>query len=205
MNHVLSNINAIDDSDTFYNFKCKIGDLKNIITVQNQDYTIISQNIRGIYANFDDFLANVSILDINPDLVILSECKLNIDKHIPQIIGYNSFQTSKHLNQSDGVVAYVKTTLAANVSEVYLKHASCLQISTPQLTVLGIYRSPSNRKAEQFIDSLCTHLELIKGTKNIIVTGDININLIYSNDEQSYERSNRLNYLEMLASQIILF
>lgn len=201
MNNVLNNLNAIDESETCSNYICKIEDLQKFITVKRTDFTLVSQNIRSVYANFDDFLTNISVLDFDTDLFILSECQLDSNKHIPQITGYSSSQTSLHLNKCDGVIAYMKTSLSAYVIEVNLKHASCLQISTPKLTILGIYRSPSNRDADEFIYSLKDHLELIKGTSNVILTGDININLIPRQDEQPFERRNRLNYLEMLESQ----
>ena len=79
MDNVLNHLNAIDNSETSSSFGCKIEDLKNILTVKSTDFTLVSQNIRGIYANFDDFQANLSILNFNTDLIILSECQINPD------------------------------------------------------------------------------------------------------------------------------
>jgi hypothetical protein len=112
--------------------------------------------------------------------------------------------TCNNLNQNDGVVAYVKTHLNASIREVKLVHASCLQIKINNTIILGIYRSPSNTNALQFIDSLSNYLDKIKSFSNIVITGDININLIPRESEAQYESLNRLNYLNMLSTHGLL-
>lgn len=44
----------------------------------------------------------------------------------------------------------------------------------------------------------------MKSTKNIIITGDININIAEKTNEKSFEQANRLNYLNMLAMHGLL-
>lgn len=181
-----------------------VEDFLKTVTVHTTDFTIVSQNIRSIYANLDDVLLNLSKLKFNPTLIILTECRLNHNKLTPQISGYLDSQTTKHLNKADGVVAYISNEHCATIKEVNLSNASCLQITIDDLTILGIYRSPSITDANDFILSLDNHLEQIKLSKNIIITGDLNINLIYKAEEQSHERSNRLNYLNMLGMHGLL-
>lgn len=101
--------------------------------------------------------------------------------------------------QNDGVVIYVKNTLQHQVKEIKLTQASCLQVDVLNNTILCIYRSPSVTNAESFINSLSSHIETISRQKNIIVAGDININIIPKPIETSYEHSNRINYLNMLS------
>lgn len=70
--------------------------------------------------------------------------------------------------------------------------------------ILCIYRSPSYTNAQDFINSLDKYLDLQRTQKNLIVTGDININIKLKNDEPPRERKNRTSYLDMLAAYGIL-
>lgn len=192
-------MNEIDKTVVATAFKCRTDELSILMPVRVSDFVIVSQNIRSVYANLADFQLNLCALKTKVDLIILTECRLHIDKHIPQMNDFKAFNTTKHLNQADGVVAYIRDTYEASITEICLTHASCLQITTSDLTIIGIYRSPSVRNADDFINSLNSHLSSISNCRNVIITGDININLIFTPEETAQERSNRTNYLNMLA------
>lgn len=204
MDSLLTSIQEIDKSNTAFSIQCDIVDLAHHIQIKEQDLTIISQNICSIYSNIEDLQLNLTYLNFTPDLLILTECWLSSNKPIPCLDYYTSFQTTNHLNKNDGVVTYIKPSISANIEEINLTQASCIQIEIENNIVLGIYRSPSNRNADLFIDSLSSHLNTIKSYKNIIITGDININLIPKPCDNSYELSNRINFLNMLAMHGIL-
>lgn len=201
MDNTLETITEIDNTEIAQVSNLSLHTFNTSIQLKNTDFTIISQNIRSIYSNFTDFQLNLAYLKFAVDLVVLSECRLNTNKNIPQLNNYSAYHTTKHLNKADGVVVYVCSKHNFKVKEIRLTHASCLQVNIkPDLIVIGIYRSPSNTNADDFINSLSLHLDTISSSnKNVIITGDININLIPKQEEQSYERSNRLNYLNMLA------
>ncbi|KAG7313027.1 hypothetical protein JYU34_000107 [Plutella xylostella] len=198
MDSVLSNMNEIDSVKIAHAFTCDIDKLNKHILVKNSNLTIISQNIRSIYANFDDLQLTLASLDFNVDILVLTECRLS-ENTIPKLDNYTSYYTTHHLNQNDGVVIYINSQLTATVKEVKLVQASCLQVELKNMTVLGIYRSPSNKNADLFINSLSSQLDTIKSNKNIIITGDININIIPKQVEDTYERNNRINYLDILS------
>lgn len=50
----------------------------------------------------------LSAFDFETDVIILTECRLNANKPIPQLPNYQSYHTTRQLNQNDGVVVYVK-------------------------------------------------------------------------------------------------
>jgi hypothetical protein len=204
MNNSLSNINEIDRTDVAVSFKCQSNKLASVITIQASDLTVISQNIRSIYANLDDLRLNLCNFNFETDVIILTECQLDSNKNVPQIENYTSFHTTKHVNKADGVVAFIKNTHKASVKEIILNHASGLQIVIDNVIIIGTYRSPSIGNADEFIHSLNLYLDTIKRCKNVILTGDINISLIYNPDEASQGRSNRFNYLNMLATHGML-
>lgn len=138
------------------------------------------------------------------DILILTECRLDSKKPIPQINNYHCFATNRKLNQNDGVVVYVRKSLKAKVREICLTQASCLELEVLDNIVLCIYRSPSNTNTETFIDSLNSHLNTLKSHNNIIIAGDININLIPRDNDPAYIYNNRANYLNMLSLYGIL-
>lgn len=200
----LQTLNEFDQTAISYSTQCDVEDLTNIKLVHKGDFTVVTQNIRSIYNNFDDFQITLSQFNFCIDILILTECRLNSTKEVPRLANYNVFTTSHHLNQNDGVVIYVKKSLRVNMKEIRLEHASCLQLNMDETIILGIYRSPSNPNAINFINSLNYHLETIKLHKNIIITGDININIINKLNENSYEYNNRYNYLLMLSTHGLL-
>lgn len=205
MDSSLSTLNEIDDIKIARAIQCDIEDLARNIPVKDNDLKIMSQNIRSIYANIDGLNANLIAVDVIPDILILTECRLNPDKPTPILANYTSYETTNKLNQNDGVVVYVRNEIIVKkVKEVKLDHASCVQIDTFNSSILGIYRSPSNINADIFINSLNSHLESLKLYKNIILTGDININLIAHDSERAYERNNRINYLNMLSMHSLM-
>lgn len=196
--------NELDNAEIAYSFECATTELSKKLCVKPADLTIISQNIRSIYKNLADLQSNVTLLKFEPDVIVLTECRLTQHKPIPCLQNYNSFATTIHLNQNDGVTTYVKNTHRTIFKEINLTHASCLQINIYNTIILCIYRSPSNHCAERFINSLNTYLESIKSFETIVIVGDININTLPRTSEICQERNNRLNYLNMLSMHGLL-
>lgn len=195
----LNMLNELDRNKISNSVQCNIQDLDKYISLKNSDLKIISQNIRSVYCNLDDLQVSLAQLSFEADIIILTECRLDSNKPIPQITNYMSFSTMHNCNQNDGVVTYIKIPLKADVEEIKLVQASCLQIKICNHVILGIYRSPAMRNASNFIDSLNNHLEVLKSHSNITITGDINIHLIPKLKEESDIRKNRLEYLNMLS------
>jgi hypothetical protein len=183
----------------YRSLECNIEDLKLFLPRSCSNFTVVTQNIRSIYGNHDDLQLNLSQMNFEADIVVLTECRLNPNKSIPNLNNYTSYYTLRQLNQNDGVVAYVNNNRQAHVTELNLTHASGMQIICSNCTILGIYRSPSTSNADDFLNSISSHLESIASHKNIVIIGDININLIHKTNENTYERNNRLRYLEVLA------
>lgn len=107
------------------------------------------------------------------------------------------------INQNDGVVVYIKKLLQGKFKEVGLINASCRQQQSVN-TILCIYRSPSNINATGFIESLSSHLDSLTGYNNIIIAGDINVNIAPTEIKPTHEYNNRANYLSALSSCRIL-
>lgn len=199
----IDNLNTIQELDSLQiceAFKCNIQEIDQYISSStHNNLIVITQNIRSIYRNFDDLQVTLSQLNYEVDILILTECRLDSNKQLPLLNNYTSFQSYSMLNQNDGVVIYIKNQHTAKITELSLTNATGLQIELYNFVFLAIYRSPSYHYADGFINSLNAHLEKISHFKNIIVIGDININLISTEKEKTHERRNRLNYLNVLS------
>lgn len=128
MANLLQTISEIDSFELARTVSCDCAELERHVKIQKGDFTIVSQNIRSIYCNFDDFMLNLCNFTFETDLLILTECRLNDNKRTPQLNNYFSYYTVRQLNQNDGVVVYIKKTLKHKVKEISLEHASCLQL-----------------------------------------------------------------------------
>lgn len=199
MDSLLTTLQEVDKTEIAMSFNCDIENLSKYIHINKTDLTIITQNIRSIYKNLDDLQITLSSLKYDIDFLILTECRLDSKKPLPKINNYSSFSTTRHVNQNDGVTIFYKNNLKPKIKEVILQEASCLQIEIFNYAILGIYRSPSNVNPEKFTVSLHEHLDSLKTFKNIIITGDININLIPKINETNFEYNNRMHYINMLS------
>lgn len=204
MSDTIYTLNEIDNLEIARAFECDPNQLDRHLHVSRNDLTIISQNIRSIYCNFDDFLLTLTTLKFEVDVIILTECRLDFNKPIPILPNYHSYSTKHQLNQNDGVVVFVKSTLRHKVQEIKITHGSCIQLDILNNTILCIYRSPSNSNSEMFLNSLCSHIETLQTKKGIIIAGDININIATKQTESYQEKRNRTLYLDTLSSYGIL-
>lgn len=174
---------------------------KDIFANLDQQTKILSQNIRSINHNFDDLQALISRFDIDFDIIVLTECWLTENTFVPTIPGYNITTSNRHINQNDGIVLYIKSDLAFKTTEpIECQEANCL-VSTlgVEYAIISIYRPPSFRNTDNFTSSLDQILSNLKNYKNVIVLGDMNINII--NDSCDHSST---DYLDMLTSHGLL-
>lgn len=203
-NTPLQTLQELDDIEIAKSMECSIEHINKIINIKQTKIHIIAQNIRSIYANFVDFEITLSQLKFGIDIIVFSECRLNFNKPIPLLHNYTSYHTTYKQNQNDGVVVYIRNDHQAKVIEIKLTHASCLEITTHDFKILAIYRSPSIADATDFINSLTSHLYSITTKHSIIITGDLNINIIQREPKTTYERNNMQHYLTSLSTYGIL-
>lgn len=139
-------------------------------------------------------------LNIECDVVVLTECWLLGTSIIPQLDGYHSYATKTHLRQNDGVVIYIRNTLNVNVEEPEFTDGNCIVTKLDNHTaIISIYRSPAIRNIDNFLYSLDNILSKLNTFKNVVLIGDINIPINSSKLDLSGER-----YLTIAASHGLL-
>lgn len=157
---------------------CYVEECKNIVYTGNKALTLLTQNIRSIARNFDGFQVLLQNLGICCDIIVLTECWLSKKAaNIPSLDGYNLHKSDRTFNQNDGIVVYIKNNLKTVVDEPHFLDCNCLIIKiTPDTVVIAIYRPPS-QSIDGFLDSLNINLQKLSSFKNIMLIGDININI----------------------------
>lgn len=139
------------------------------------------------------FLTVLTRINLQCDVIILTECWLSHCTVTPVIDGYNSFSTNNAYNQNDGIVVYVKECYNVKIEEPTFTNANCLVIKLNSNTVIvSVYRSPSCRNIKNFCENLDLVLTNLKIFDNIIVIGDLNIDINRINPDTSH-------YLDLLA------
>jgi exonuclease III len=198
MNEQINIINELDKTNNFNTVSCSVGDLQKHLPPKKSSFTLVTQNIRSIHkrSNIDDTDINLTMLDQSIDFITLTECRICPGKPLPCKDNYFTYSTTKKTNQNDGVVVFVKKNTKHSVKEISLYGASCLEVTTPFFIMICIYRTHFEKNPEKFIYSLDLYLNSPHLKNKVILTGDININIL---DEQQNNGSSDI-YLNMLAS-----
>lgn len=170
---------------------------KSLLISSEEQFRALTLNIRSLNHNFDELQVLLVRLDLEFDVIVLTECWLNGNKGVPSLLNYKAVSTERNFNQNDGVVIYIKNQLTFNTYEPNnIKDANCLVTTLGmEYAIISIYRPPSYRRLDDFISSLDSILTDHKRFKNIILIGDININIIDTDQANNYS-----SYLDMLAS-----
>lgn len=194
MDSLLQTNTDIDNIQVAQAFMCSPEDCHRHITT-SKHLTILTQNIRSIYKNLDNFQVTLNSIKVECDVLVMTECHLSDYKPIPTLsINYNTYYTKNTINQCDGVIFYVHKKHNCKIFEPCIKNASCLVLTLKDTVIIGIYRTPSIRNTDDFIYSLQTLLNTYDKFQNIIVTGDINIDIKLDATDR-----NLPNYLTSLA------
>ena len=161
-------------------------------------------NIRSLQKNFDLFYEALQLLPTLPQIICISETKINKEPLTNISISNYSFVCANSNTRAGGVGFYLNNSISYKlIGKNLLKTASCedfwVSINFPgirhTIIIAVIYRHP-NSNANTFIEALNKKRCEFKSNKYYMyVFGDININ-IYNN--QSYSISDE--YLSMLAS-----
>lgn len=180
---------------------CSVESCKSILASNyKHNLNILTQNIRSITKNFDAFEVFLKRLDLPCEIYILTETWNSKAANFPPLLSYDLHYTREHRNQNDGIVMYTKQGLNCSVEEVALNDATCIALVIENHTVvIGIYRSPSQRSIDTFLLSLDKLLTQYKNYRNLIVAGDLNIDIKPNNEDKNSE-----GYLNLLASHGIL-
>lgn len=162
-----------------------------------RDLNVIHVNICGITTNFNNLLAFLQSLEVDFDLVVLSETHIFNNIQQFHIAGYDTFYNESKINRCDGTIIYAKSGLVLHSEIIIINETKFLRITLEKNSVtIGVvahYRLPSLSQ-----DTFISDLELLLGNFNQcsveIFVGDTNLNIL---DARS---KNISKYLGLLGS-----
>lgn len=173
--------------------ECSVEDCS--MSIPSHSLKVLTQNIRSIGKNFDEVVILLERLKTDIDIIVLTECWLHFASALPMLDEYSCHANKVYFNQNEGVVVYAKANLAISVEEPSTKQFNCLILKNgTDCAIIAIYRSPSNKNLNIFFESLNEVLSGLATFKNLILTGDLNIDIVDDLDRNS------ANYLDLLSS-----
>lgn len=191
--------NELDALNVAEVFTCLPEECLKFIDPSKYSLKIIHQNIRSINKNIDQFVVMLEITKMNYDVIILSECWLSKLSNLPELTGYLSCKSLNNRNQNDGVVVYFKRHLDLTFTCPNFSEANCVLLKNDNLAILAIYRSPANKCLNGFFCDLNNSLSTLKSSRNVLLIGDINIDISSANTDL-----NKGKYLNLISSHGLL-
>ena len=120
-----------ENSIEFNSIKQKeLNDIYSLKIFQNeQNFTIFAMNIRSLKKNFDFLTTELSVANIQIDIIILVETWGDGNKeHFFNIKGYKQLSHTNNNNIAGGIVIYIKETLFFTKEKNIFKTADALSI-----------------------------------------------------------------------------
>lgn len=199
---IMANIHLSRDLDEYKiseSFECTVEEAGTYIDVHTRKLSVVCQNIRSIDRNLPQLEILLSRLKINTDILILTECWLNKINYMPSLNNYSTHCSQFNKSQNEGVVVFLRSDITATVSEPPPFEGNCLIIKLGLETVIvAVYRPPSYRLLDNFLKSIDEIISPLRSFKNIILTGDFNINIANSINNNAEEYLDLLAYHELL-------
>ena len=144
-------------------------------------------NIRSLHKNFDELHEFVSLLPFKPDVICLSESRINQPLKNIRLQGYN-FLNAKPGKKAGGVAVYLSMKFnftQLKSFQLYSTQSIWLKIwnnnSTKTILIGSIYRHPTE-DSNKFLNDFSDCMEKLADEKELFyIIGDINIDINKTN------------------------
>lgn len=160
-------------------------------------FRIIHNNIRSVEKNLDEFKINLRTCIDKFHVVVLTETFQISDLRVYHIDGYTSVYNGGTYNKNDGVIIYIREDLEYRHRIVPIGDITALEVDIQLLgkiiRITGIYRSPQIC-TQRFNQDLFCNLENADECDQHVLVGDMNVDLMASNDVVVEEYKNILSY-----------
>lgn len=163
---------------------------------------VIHLNIRSIRKNWEEFYIQMKEYTEKFDIIILTEIAIfEHENMLYNIEGYTGIFYNRKLMKGGGIAVFLKDNLQGSIVKIeqnmYSKHEIIhfkLNIKGKIIHILAVYRPPDTNKAE-FIRQIELELVKINDKENVVLIGDINIDI--SKENNVYVNS----YCDILANE----
>lgn len=165
----------------------------------NSEFSCISLNVRSMRTNWNAFVLYVDDFLSSIDVIML--CEINITKeenHLYEIEGYNREFFNRSNSGGGGVAVYIKNDVlyekVERMTNLYENISLNVKRGNFEASIISIYRPPKSN-VNCFIRELSEHVDAVGARRNLIVMGDVNINI--KDENNTYV----CDYLSMIASK----
>lgn len=163
---------------------------------------MLHQNIRGVHKNLAELQVAMKTLKTLPQVIVLTETRKT--KQAELIPGYHYFYNEGNINKCDGVIVYVSKNIdnfdnnrdhtVVQIGEIKVVETVINCNDANRLHLTSVYRSPQV-PTENFVREFKSYLTKCQKYKNLIVIGDINIDIF--NENVDVYRDYMDNYAEL--------
>ena len=191
-----NNISILNYTDNYYTT-----DHFNDTIYSENSLTIISLNINSLKKHNDTFYTFLSSLKYEPDVIILTEIRHNIEEILNKYYDGYAYHIQYPINNRCGGVALL---IKRGIDYAIIKHninsqfieTLVAKIKTNQgyTYVTGIYKHPS-LNIKEFQSLISKHINDIPSRCTLIIAGDINIDLLKIKEDNQVK-----NYFDKIQS-----
>ena len=204
----LTKIINIDLNESSISIKSKYhnaDDLKTFLKRHTNKLTILSLNIDSLSSKIDELNILINTLaesDVQINVICIQEARIrkNTDTHL-NLKNYTmtTQASTDRCSKKGGLVTYVSNNITISNSNAYNTYSTwealCLDIvddSNKKITICNIYRPPKNNNNHASIDLFMQEfnpvlLDINKDAKNVVLTGDFNIDLLKLNSNEKFQ------------------
>ena len=205
----LTKIINIDLNESSISIKSKyhnVDDLKTFLKRHTNKLTILSLNIDSLSSKIDELNILISTLaesDVQINVICIQEARIrkNTDTQHLNLKNYTmtTQASTDRCSKKGGLVTYVSNNITISNSKAYNTYSTwealCLDIvddSNKKITICNIYRPPKNNNNHASIDLFMQEfnpvlLDINKDAKNVVLTGDFNIDLLKLNSNEKFQ------------------
>lgn len=144
-------------------------------------FSLIFMNIRSLRTNFNSFMASIYNIIDKIKIIILVETNINDNENNFYVIpGFNSTFFNRPDKGGGGIAVYIKESIAYKNISTKTTAFEVLNITLKtkdEISLIAIYRPPSPN-LNTFFEELEELLKTIKKQRNVIMVGDINIDIL---------------------------
>ena len=209
LNNLLSSENIDHDIDlTSYSPYTTVEQLPAYVSQIGDKYTVLTLNCQCINAKFDDLYLLLNDLSKNDNfqfsIINIQETWIKCgsnggppDVSMFKLPGYQTFALGASCSSKGGLICYildsinVSPKLSVENSNIWEGLFLDLDIDSTTLTIGNIYRPPRSNNNNQSIGNFIKEFrpvieKLCKENKNIVLSGDFNIDLLKLNERDKY-------------------
>lgn len=163
----------------------------------NYPVSLIYMNIRSLRLNFTSLLVSINKIINKLKFIVLVETNISDNENnMYNIPGFNSLYLNRE-NKGGGIAVYINENINFTQVSHSTKSFESIQINANinnnNLSLLFLYRPP-HLKVSEFLEEIETTITKIKSKQEIIIVGDVNIDIKKKNKTTT-------TYLDLLYSR----